>query len=861
LKNDEATKGAALGLAEAGLRLLRKSPKRDFTFTSKTLAEQCETLGKAGIDDPLIKMLHGWAIHDSTRDFVTCDKVFREGFKNPLSKTAPGALRVLMLTTFAEVQRDAKRMERMDELDQPIVEAASRSLRDGSYLPEEEEILVENFQPVFREHIVGSQGKAIWDICAYEKLTEWERLMLTGLREVQSAWLSRGHDYANGVKEKGWERYAEHLAEARKNLVKAWEFHPERPEAAAEMVGIVSTGGGDEKDDARVWFDRAVAAQIDYMPAYRFLINGYLPRWNGSHPKMLALGMACAMTHRYDTEVPNFFLEALAGVIRETEEWRPLCENPLIAGVALALCKQRVQDAPTVELKKTALAILGIYGWACGDYKTAAEAFAQSPERFSRAAAVATFPFEQREPRLRGESAIFAAGLKPQWEAAENARATLDWDRAATAYEKILSEMKGGGADYAAGLLTTARFERDLHKGGWVRLEVGPKLAGWEISKGDWEATPEGVLINHGMGASAYIIHDAQVGPEFQLRGEVELKPEDQPGTFGVMLGQGFDGRAEKWIQAEQHRSGNGTEVSLLDRKHSSTVQSHWTGYDPSHSSFLITCHHGRISYAINGQNVLTGCQPYGYDWVYEPLKLLPDGHLGFGGSRFLKGQEMRIAKLEVRMLPADTEDDVFAAPNPKPPASAREITTPDQLFSYLEGTLWSIAAKPEGDEISTAFFQSSLRDFWHGRKDEWRHHHAMKGVEARTILLDGEQHTVKFNDDCTHFEITNWPDKKSGTQFGSLKFRPAAAVAGPGKPFDFTGTVWKRGPSTIYFKEDGVWHEDVVGQRNWDGKWKVQSDRDAVIIISDASLRHFSISQDGQMLILDIGWTWKRAQ
>ncbi len=54
---------------------------------------------------------------------------------------------------------------------------------------------------------------------------------------------------------------------------------------------MISTSGDAPQpgEDARTWFDRAVAAQFDYWPAYQARLVFLQPRWGGSYEEDLAL--------------------------------------------------------------------------------------------------------------------------------------------------------------------------------------------------------------------------------------------------------------------------------------------------------------------------------------------------------------------------------------------------------------------------------------------------------------------------------------------------------------------------------------------------------------------------------------------
>ena len=76
-----------------------------------------------------------------------------------------------------------------------------------------------------------------------------------------------GGGYANTVDDAGWKQFHAHLAEARKHLVKAWELKPNAPEAPSGMIAVVMAEAVDSKETGRLWLDRTIAAQVDYLSA------------------------------------------------------------------------------------------------------------------------------------------------------------------------------------------------------------------------------------------------------------------------------------------------------------------------------------------------------------------------------------------------------------------------------------------------------------------------------------------------------------------------------------------------------------------------------------------------------------------
>ena len=67
----------------------------------------------------------------------------------------------------------------------------------------------------------------------------------------------------------------------------------------------------------RLWFDRTVAAQLDYPSAWSNLRWGLRPRWYGDLEAMLAFGKTALNTRRFDTDVPRILFDTIADVQSE----------------------------------------------------------------------------------------------------------------------------------------------------------------------------------------------------------------------------------------------------------------------------------------------------------------------------------------------------------------------------------------------------------------------------------------------------------------------------------------------------------------------------------------------------------------
>jgi hypothetical protein len=648
LKTDVATRDRAINLAQKGIMQIRQSPQRDPAFTAEVMVAECQALLKAGLNDPLIHWFHSRAIYQSTQDYPSFEAAHALAVKHPQFKEQPAAQRLLMLADFERIAQEARRStSKMIPSGKEIIETAWLSIQGGTYQADEDEILNENLWPIFRKNVLPEDEARVAEISRLPSLSEWAKLMLTGQFHERKAWQARGGSFADKVSPEGWKGFEESRQQAVECFTKALKMQPDSLPAAYNLLGISLTDGNTSAEP-QVWLDRVMDIQFDYLPTYRSLLNGLLPRWSGSHQKMLALGLSCAATKRFDTEVPYFFFEVLQALARDGADWRKFCRDPLVARVAVALCRQRLQDAPTPALKQEARTFLGAYGWLCGDYQTASEALALVPDKFSRALVLEMLPFHGwNEQVIRAESLIFSAGLEKEWLAATQALEEKNLKAAQSSFEKVRAKVTGLGAALTDSRMAQVKFESGLEGGGWVPLQVDPSLAGWQIQKGDWTGSNEGHLVNRGRGTSAFIYHLGRVGTEFQIRGQFKA---GQSG-LGILIGHGDDqDGVEKWITCAVKRG----QAYFLDRYYSCKMEKRKAADLHTPTAFLITCHSGKITFELDGQQIFTEVEPAEYYAPHPPLRLIPDGHVGFCLSLFEKDNVSTVLNSEVRRLPAD---------------------------------------------------------------------------------------------------------------------------------------------------------------------------------------------------------------
>jgi hypothetical protein len=138
------------------------------------------------------------------------------------------------------------------------------------------------------------------------------------------------------VSQQGWQGFSQNLVFARNHLVKSWNENPHDPAAAAEMI-TVCMGESEETETMRTWFDRAVAAEFDYMDAYGKMMSGLRPRWLGSYDDMNAFGRECAATRRYDTRVPYERVVVTLDNAEDQDDQGAEYQNPELANEVLTV--------------------------------------------------------------------------------------------------------------------------------------------------------------------------------------------------------------------------------------------------------------------------------------------------------------------------------------------------------------------------------------------------------------------------------------------------------------------------------------------------------------------------------------------
>ena len=282
-------------------------------------------LADAGVDDPLFNYLAAGVLGEPRRDLYS--KAMAGIVKSPYNK-------IIFYMASVAIDRDLDALkapqETRDAQFKTTLGLLRAALETDAFKPNETDALLYRLDSTSGEFLFSKHGAEVCNILkASAKVPPWVAEYCEGKRHVDEAWRSRGTDWAGKVKPEGWKGFADHLAEARIHLVKSWKLNPANPRAATEMIAV-AMGESERTDTMRNWFDRAVAAQMDWPRAYSKMRWGLRPRWLGSIEEMLSFGEECVRTGRYDTGVPYEYVLTVKDASVDSDDKGAILADPKI---------------------------------------------------------------------------------------------------------------------------------------------------------------------------------------------------------------------------------------------------------------------------------------------------------------------------------------------------------------------------------------------------------------------------------------------------------------------------------------------------------------------------------------------------
>ncbi|MET0554135.1 MAG: hypothetical protein ABW221_13920 [Vicinamibacteria bacterium] len=612
---------------------------------------------QAGCDDPLVLHLLARALQDEDVQAAEPEELYRRAVEG--MKTVPYARAIARDAATSLYELYAKRIEGLG-LRAPLADLEWRwfqeSLADGSYGPDDEPVLLWQFRTseggAFAKRVPAQAAQAVEGAPWVDR---WLRLYLSGWAHYQAAWKGRGTSFAREVKPEQWEVFRRENALARRDLEESHRLRPDRPETCGQLMTLA----GDDPQPGqteRMWFDRAVAAQLDFIPAWSGYWNRLLPRWGGSYAQMLALGREALETGRFDTDVPAQLLEVVHRIQQDqamtdgaSEGGAPIFERPEVYPLLV-----RMFEGFLAEPRRAGERALwhGQWAVAADRARRPAEALAHlDAAGLQLERPVVRFLVREKETPDAFKVRVVVAASPAAADVAEGERLAAAYDVAGALAAYRAAAAKDPSAHLAqaiAGPRASLEAEQRLAAGGWVPfLPTEPHLHGWHDELGSWRVDTDGSLVGRAGSLGLLLVSNARVGADFEVRGRVELVSS----TNGAFQGGVAFGRptwtGKEWIAFRVKRNAREGTVAYSSCHFEKPLVSAVPAPVRDSTSFTLRVQDGRVTTTANGAPVETGLVPE------RGLVRDRDVKVALGGYVDENVVELRFRDVAVRRLPA----------------------------------------------------------------------------------------------------------------------------------------------------------------------------------------------------------------
>ncbi len=450
------------------------------------------------------------------------------------------------------------------------------------------------------------------DLYQTSKLPEWARLTLEGDAERALSWRYAGKGWGNPEKPESVEK---HWEAASKALTRAWELNPAQPEAAQIMI-IVTEVGKSNPETLRLWFDRAMAAQYDFDPAFRCYLNAMRPYWGGSYDQMLAFGRACAETKRFDSDLPIRFNQAVHGVAYSTKDWRALYRHPELSKLLFETRENRLKTIPDGNFNKIYQSCqLCAEAWAAGDLDRAARALdgiRMADGSYHYYADVAKIPWDLNVDwkLMFSEIWLHKGDAREDYAKGVEALGARRFDEAGKFFQDAIPKAHRDAIPLLSANIALADFQQRYNKGGWVAIPAHQRLC-WNQSDGEniWDPEAKRLKLT-GDWVFGKSLFRGKLGQNFEVRGHFKTTGAGpRSAGFGIYCGQSpmFTGRGRSsWWSVRVDCNNPKENAVCFSFKYSAEKKRINIPWEED-NEFLYRRENGRVSFSVGGRELITG--------------------------------------------------------------------------------------------------------------------------------------------------------------------------------------------------------------------------------------------------------------
>lgn len=505
------------------------------------------------------------------------------------------------------------------------------------------------------------------------KIDPWLQHLLQGYYYLRQAWHDRGSGYANTVTEAGWKSFHKNLKIAGEHFKKAWEIDPTLPAAPSRMMSIAMANGDDLA--VRDWFDRTVAAQMDYSDAYNAMLWALRPRWGGSHGKMYKFGLECMETERYDTDVPFRLISVILQIDDELgnrgEAWRRPGVYKNAKQVFDNLEKAYIDGSRPMQENvywdmMTLHAVAAIHAKEFTDAR-------QLLEKIGEKLREQHFSNHGLKPRV-ASSLVFAMTGKASEQVAEFQSLVeenkFDSSKSRDAALKLLNSAVTKDSNvhakpYYDYWKTRLSWQQQFERGEWVNLEFGQGFLMWQISrKTAWHAENSNSAISTGQweGHDSVLMCDVKFAVPIEVECNVELI--NNSGTSELLSGIVLEDSRDFPPDLEHSR-----EFWIDVPRNSFGAMAHWRKLSnkiapaKSHKLWLRLWKNGQFEFHDGNVQLDLGNKQE-VSFLNNNTTFTPDGRISLHDRHIQGNATVRFSNLRVRKLtlPSPPDDKDYKA-------------------------------------------------------------------------------------------------------------------------------------------------------------------------------------------------------
>jgi tetratricopeptide (TPR) repeat protein len=524
----------------AAIKFLEKAIRNDVlewqhTPMSEALAKEAKRLVADGSNDPLVKCYLARVLSDvpSTKETKS---LLISAIQGLAASSYPAEIQLRPVEWLRTLLVNTHESSAFQPYVESFVATSVRMLADAADRPQDRRVVWSllgpflntnspffvPFQKSLREAVEKNQAK----------IDPWTFEMILGAYHVRQGWQERGGGYS--VTSEGAKSFHEHLQQAAEHLDKAWKLDPKQPATPTSMIAV--TMGGEGKGSPREWFDRAVAVQMDYEPAYTAILWAMRPRWGGSHEAMYDFGLECIATKRFDTIVPYQFIKAIDDTDEDLggrgEAWRRegVYDNAKIAFEGLERDfpgKNETQAIERLVWLRSVHAVVAIRAEQFADARKTLEKMKDKDLRDDvfRKYGLTIPGSVARAFAMTGDGKDQVAKYEEQIED-EEPQTLEDCRAAAKLIEAAAAKDSSPRSKPYFDLCKKRLHWQELyHEGKWVSLDFDPQMLMWQPEIGHWTFESEHSIrgASEYEGAGFLMSCNAKFGDSFEIECDVEV--------------------------------------------------------------------------------------------------------------------------------------------------------------------------------------------------------------------------------------------------------------------------------------------------------------------------------------------------